>query len=138
MEACGPVRVSRNLNLGVSATRATWGVFTHTSFAFEVTDIGNNSNDVNAPTPSSDPGQATDANQYGAGSVFRMIHIGAETHWKLVALRAGLNQGYLAAGLGLDLRFFTLDFATYGEEMSLNAGGIEDRRYALQLGFQIQ
>jgi hypothetical protein len=66
-----------------------------------------------------------------------MVHIGAETHLKILALRAGINQGYFTAGFGLDLRFFTLDAATYAEELSLNPGGLSDRRYALQFGFQI-
>jgi hypothetical protein len=134
---CGPVRVSRSLSIGTALTRKTWGVFSDTSFAFEVTDFGNNSNDVYAATPKDNPGQDVTSSQYGSGSLFRMIHLGMETHWKLIALRAGLNQGYLAGGIGLDLRFFTLDFATYGEEMSLTSGGIEDRRYAVQFGFQI-
>jgi hypothetical protein len=49
----------------------------------------------------------------------------------------GLNDSWVAAGLGLDLRFFTVDFATYGEELSKNVGGLQDRRLAIKIAFQI-
>ena len=35
------------------------------------------------------------------------------------------------------LKLMTLDFATYGEEISTNMGGLEDRRFAFRLAFQI-
>jgi len=105
----------RTFGFGVSARRPTWGKFNNTTFALEFQDIGNNTN----------------------GSLFRTLHLGGETNWKRLALRAGLNQGYLAAGLGIDLWALTLDVSTYGEEMTLNAGGLEDRRYAVKIGLQI-
>jgi len=71
------------------------------------------------------------------GSLYRTLHLGGETHFSILVPRVGINQGYLAAGLGIDLKIFQLDLATYGEEMTLNPGGLEDRRYALRLGFQI-
>jgi hypothetical protein len=108
-------RQPRSFGFGGSATRGTWGSFTQTTFALEFTDIGNNSN----------------------GSIFRLIHMGGETHWKSLAFRLGLNQGYISAGLGLDVQYFTLDLATYGEEMGLNAGTFQDRRYTLNFGFHI-
>jgi hypothetical protein len=37
--------------------------------------------------------------------------------------------------VGLYLRFFTLNLASYGEEMSLDVGEYEDRRYAANIGF---
>ena len=115
ISSCLPNAQPRSYNFGVSATRASWWKLADTTFALEVTDIGNNPD----------------------GSLYRLIHLGAETHWSVLAVRAGINQGYWTAGLGLDLRFFTLDAATYGEEMSLNPGGNEDRRYALKIAFQI-
>jgi hypothetical protein len=54
-----------------------------------------------------------------------------------LAFRLGLNQGYLSAGLGLDVHYFTLDLATYGEEMGLNAGSFQDRRYTFNFGLHI-
>jgi hypothetical protein len=65
------------------------------------------------------------------------VHLGGETHWRSLAGRLGFNQGYLSAGIGLDVHYFTLDFATYGEEIGLNAGTMEDRRFILTLGAHI-
>ena len=112
---CSPNGQPRTLGLGLSATRQSWWKLTDTVFALELTDIGNN--------------------KYG--SLYRLVHLGAETHLSVLALRLGVNQGYLSAGLGLDLRFFTLDLTTYGEELTLNPGGFEDRRYALKIALQI-
>lgn len=128
---CAPPPSPRSFGFGVAVSRATWGVFENSVLAFEVTDIGNNSNSY---LGGSNP---TDPNQYGNGSIYRLLHLGGETHWKFIAIRAGFNQGYPSAGLGFDLRFCTIDFSTYGEELTLNAGGLQDRRYALQIGFQI-
>lgn len=106
---------NRAFGLGISASRPELWKFTNALVAFEINDIGNN------------PG----------ASLFRTLHLGGEARYGVLIPRLGINQGYLCAGLGLDLRFMTLDLATYGEEMSLNAGGLEDRRYALKLAFQI-
>lgn len=110
-----PPNQSRSLGMGVSAKLADWHTFHDTTFALEFTDIGNNPN----------------------GSLYRLIHLGTETHIGIFVPRLGLNQGYIAAGLGLDFRHFELDVATYGEEMSLIAGGNQDRRYALHLSLPI-
>jgi hypothetical protein len=110
-----PPRQPRSYGLGVSSYRKTWGNFNNTYFAFEFTDVLNNMN----------------------GSIFKLAHLGAETHWKSIALRLGLNQGYWTAGLGLDVHYVSLDLASYGEEMGLNAGSIEDRRYTFNLGLHI-
>ena len=69
--------------------------------------------------------------------MYKTIHIGTEEKWRALAARLGLNQGYFTAGVGLDIGFFDLNLATYGEELGMNAGTIEDRRYALELGFKI-
>ena len=110
-----PPAQARSIGLGGSASRESWGVFTNTVFALEFTDILNS----------------------GAGSLFRLIHLGGETHWRSIAVRLGLNQGYWTAGIGFDFGFFTLNASTYGEELGLNAGVLEDRRYALNFGFHI-
>lgn len=107
-----PPAQNRSLGIGASLYRAAWGNFSDTYFALEGTDILNNLN----------------------GSLFRLIHIGAETHWRSIAVRLGLNQGYWAAGMGFDFGLFALDLASYGEEMGLNAGTLEDRRYTLNFG----
>lgn len=110
-----PDPINRSLSVGVSARRPTWWKLRDTVFALDVSDMGNNAN----------------------GSIFRLVHIGAETNWSVFALRGGVNQGYLTAGLGINLKVMQLDFATYSEELSLNVGGYEDRRYAARLTFQI-
>jgi hypothetical protein len=104
-----------SFGLGASFYRESLAFLSDTVFAIEGTDYLNNRN----------------------GSLFRTIHLGGETHWKFLAVRAGLNQGYLSAGLGINLHFITLDFATYGEEIGLNAGTREDRRYTANIGFHI-
>ncbi len=105
----------RRFGFGVSAQRDSLWKFDKTMLAIEAYDIGNNS----------------------YGSTFRLIHMGGEIAYGVLRLRGGLNQGYWAAGLGLDLKALLLDFATYGEEMSYNIGTYEDRRYALRLSIQI-
>jgi len=50
----------------------------------------------------------------GFGAEFRMLEI--------LSLRTGLYQGLLAAGLGVDLNFATLNMAMYGTEQSLEPG----------------
>jgi hypothetical protein len=75
-------------------------------------------------------------NQYG--SFYRTLHLGGETRLIGVLLaRLGLNQGYFTAGVGIDLRVLTIDVATYGEELGLNAGDMQDRRYALRVALQL-
>ncbi|MBC7387153.1 MAG: hypothetical protein H7301_13460 [Cryobacterium sp.] len=111
-----PVKQPRTVNAGVSASKDGAFGFSGATFAFEVQDVGNNS----------------------GGSLFRTLHLGGELHARrILFLRAGINQGYLSGGVGLDFPLLKIDFTTYGEEMSLNAGGMEDRRYAVRLGLQI-
>jgi hypothetical protein len=105
----------RSMGFGLSLFRPTAGAFSRLSLAFEVTDILNN----------------------GSGSFYRLLHLGGEIWWHSIALRGGVNQGYLGGGIGFDFRFFTLDAATYGEEIGLNAGTYEDRRYIATIGLHI-
>jgi len=111
-----PLKLPRTVNAGLAARKSSlWGLGA-TTLAFEVQDIGNNAN----------------------GSLFRMLHLGGEFALKdTIFLRAGINQGYFCGGVGFDLPILKIDLATYGEEMSLNAGGQEDRRYALRFGIAI-
>ncbi len=110
-----PTAQPRTLGLGVVAHKEEVWKFSNLVLALEFTDIGNNTN----------------------GSLWRTIHIGSETHFGVLAPRLGINQGYLCLGFGVQFKAFIMDFATYGEEMSLNAGGLEDRRFALRFLFQI-
>lgn len=110
-----PPAQPRSYGFGISAAFSEFIGFTDTVFALEFRDFGNNPQ----------------------GGFFRTVHAGAETRWGILIPRVGLNQGYLAAGLGIDLKILTLDFATYTEEMALNPGILGDRRYAAKIALQI-
>jgi hypothetical protein len=110
-----PTDQPRTVGAGIDASKDRIGAFTNSTVAFEVTDMGNN----------------------GEGSFYRLLHLGAETHYKLLALRGGVNQGYLCAGIGLDLKVLSIDATTYGQEMGLNTGDLQDREYALRISFHI-
>lgn len=110
-----PLAQPRTFGLGLAARRRELWKFTDFVGALELTDIGNNPN----------------------GSWMRLLHMGAETRYGVLLPRLGINQGYFTAGLGFDLKFFQLDLATYGEEMTLNPGGWEERRYAARIAFEI-
>lgn len=101
--------------LGINAYRKSLWVFEEALFALEVTDINNN----------------------GSGSFFRLLHIGGEVDYGVLKPRLGINQGYLTAGLGVDLKSFELSLSSYGEELALNSGKKPDRIYALRLDFRI-
>jgi hypothetical protein len=110
-----PFATKTSFNFGLSARKEQVGFLNSLLLAIETTDIGNNTN----------------------GSFYRTLHMGAEADWKVFRFRTGLNQGYITGGFGIDLLFLSLNLATYGEEMGLIPGTLEDRRYALELGFQI-
>lgn len=50
-------------------------------------------------------------------------------------VRAGLTQGYPSAGLGLHLRYMTLDYGFYGQEEGRRAGQVPSWNHTLQLAF---
>lgn len=67
-------------------------------------------------------------------SVFKHLHLGAEALlWNLVALRGGIWQGYFTAGVGLDLRYIRVEYASYGLERGAFAGQRQERRHVIQL-----
>jgi hypothetical protein len=112
-----PYATPRSYNGGLAITSHQFFFFTSCIFSGEVTDIGNNGG--------------------GNGSFYRLLHLGTELKWHLLSVRGGVNQGYLTAGVGLNLLILDINFATYGEELGLNAGSIQDRRYALEVGIKI-
>lgn len=67
----------------------------------------------------------------------KKLHMGVEVDLPLLSLRAGLNQGYYTAGVGLDLGMIEIDAATYGVELGEYPGQMEDRRYMAQLVIQL-
>ena len=64
------------------------------------------------------------------GSFLKKVNFGVEAPIGRLALRAGLNQGYLSAGFGVNLYAARIDFATYAEETG-DATRQGSRRYAL-------
>ena len=106
----------RTFNVGLAAKTPSLFMFSDAIFALEFNDIGPN-------------------NMYG--SLFRLLHLGGEVKFSVLRPRLGFYQGYIAAGVGVDLGFFTIDAATYGEELSYNTGGQEDRRFGLRIALQI-
>jgi hypothetical protein len=110
-----PQQANRIYGLGVAAKRDI-GVFHDTMVGLESSDIGNNT----------------------GASFYRTIHVGAETCLATVLRpRIGLNEGYFAAGVGVDFRVLTIDLATWGEELSLTPGQLQDRRYGIKVALQI-
>lgn len=64
----------------------------------------------------------------------KRLHVGAEVKFPLfLSLQAGLNQGYLTGGIGLDFKLLRFDLATYGEEIGEEAGDLVSRRYLAQV-----
>lgn len=115
-----PTSQPRRMGVGLALKRPNFGPFRYALWGLEFNNLGLDGNGLTL-----------------GGSLFRHIHLGWESRWRRVTVRAGVNQGYLAAGLGFDLWALDLDLATTGEELSLNAGGYEDRRFAVRLGFKI-
>lgn len=73
--------------------------------------------------------------EFGArtGSFWKHVNLGVEAPIRWFALRAGLHQGNITAGFGIDARYFQIDFATYAEEDAANPGRMSSRRLALRL-----
>lgn len=67
----------------------------------------------------------------------KKLHMGVEISLPAIDLRAGLNQGYYTAGVGLNMGLMRLDAATYGVELGAYPGQLEDRRYVAQLTFEL-
>jgi hypothetical protein len=66
--------------------------------------------------------------------IAKRLHLGAEAKLiKILAVRAGFNQGYISAGTTIDIWVVKFDFATYAEEVGAYAGQRMDRRYAFQI-----
>ena len=116
-----PAAQPRSYGLGVSAEQKGFWIFDHTVFALELSDIGNNQDIANGRQ----------------GGFSRLVHLGAELKLKAFVFRLGLNQGYWTAGFGFVMPFMTVNLASYAEELGLNAGTRQDRRYVFGLGFYL-
>lgn len=106
-----PNAYKQQVNLGFAVTRELWG---KVILAMDYDDITGN--------------VGTDKDKG------KRLHMGAE--WKLpkiLALRVGLNQGYVSYGAGLDFWLLKLDYAYYKEEVGAYAGQREDARHVVEL-----
>jgi hypothetical protein len=65
------------------------------------------------------------------------LGLGVEVALPLIDLRAGMNQGYYTAGLGLDMGLIRADVATWAVELGAYPGQEADRRYMAQLTIQL-
>lgn len=70
------------------------------------------------------------------GPFFKRLHFGAEKKLSIVTLRAGVNQGYIGGGFGLNLWLLTLDYAYFGEELGENVGYNELLTHNFQIGLK--
>ena len=57
--------------------------------------------------------------EYGIGSIIKLL--------------SGLHQGYLTAGVQVDVNWIILRLASYAVELGETAGSVEDRRYMFEL-----
>jgi hypothetical protein len=61
------------------------------------------------------------------------FRVGAQARLaKVLWLRGGLAQGYPTAGVGLDLKFIQIDYATYGVEDGRTLGQLGRRNHVVQ------
>lgn len=67
----------------------------------------------------------------------KKLNLGLEVSLPLIDVRAGLHQGYYSAGVGVNLALLHVDVATWGAEMGEYPGQLEDRRYMVQLTFDL-
>lgn len=107
-----PNAIKQQINLGGAVTRDLW--ITKATLAADYNDVAGS--------------VGTDKDKG------KRLHMGAEIKFpKILALRAGLNQGYMSYGAGLDFWLLKLDYAYYKEEVGAYAGQREDTRHALEL-----
>lgn len=65
------------------------------------------------------------------------LHLGTEASVGPLDLRAGISQGYLTYGFGLDLWLFQIDAAAYATELGTYAGQSRSDRYNISITFDI-
>jgi hypothetical protein len=75
----------------------------------------------------------------GERSPWTALHLGAEVRlWRFLALRAGLNQGYLTFGGGLRMPLLELNAAFFTREMGRNLGDRPSSGLALEAALRLQ
>ncbi len=65
------------------------------------------------------------------------LHAGVELSLPLIALRAGLDQGYFSYGCGFNLGIIRIDAASWGEEMGGAQGQMESQRYLVEVSLRM-
>lgn len=67
----------------------------------------------------------------------KKLHLGTELSFGPIDLRAGLNQGYVTYGVGLDLWFLEIEAASYATELGTYAGQERSDRYNVSITFEM-
>ncbi|MBN1686594.1 MAG: hypothetical protein JW852_08050 [Spirochaetales bacterium] len=70
-------------------------------------------------------------------SFWASLHAGAEVSFlSMLKLRAGINQGYITAGVGLHLLFLDLNVAYFGRELGSFAGSRQNQGITMELALR--
>lgn len=67
----------------------------------------------------------------------KKLHLGFEFSLPFIDIRYGLNQGYNAYGVGMDMLFVRFDVAYYDEEIGVYVGQTKQNRVAASLTFDL-
>lgn len=67
----------------------------------------------------------------------KKIHLGTEASFGPLDLRAGINQGYITYGLGLDLWFFNIEAAAFATELGTYPGQQKSDRYNVSVTIEM-
>ncbi|MBU0996038.1 MAG: hypothetical protein KJ737_26380 [Proteobacteria bacterium] len=118
MDMGDAVGIDSQINIGIAVNKDINDF--HVTGAFDIRDLTNNLGSVDDVNVDDD--------------LAKRMYMGAEVRFpKILALRAGLHQGYMSFGATADLTFISFDFASYVEEIGAYAGQRDDRRYVAQL-----
>lgn len=70
----------------------------------------------------------------GTEQLPKHLRFGMNIDLPIISLQAGINQGALTGGIGVDLAAIRVNAATYSEELGSFAGQQRDRRYIISVG----
>lgn len=104
--------IPQQVNIGASINPDFW--ILKTTFAIEIDDLTKQVE--------------------GDDDLYKRTHLGAEFRFPMIlAVRAGVNGGYLTAGASVDFWILSISYATYAEEIGAFSGQRSDRRHVAQL-----
>lgn len=69
-------------------------------------------------------------------SALKRLHVGAEYRWWFLRARGGINQGFPAVGIGIDVPLLKLDYAYYQEEVGGFGGSDKKASHILSLALR--